>query len=129
MQAPQPDDDAEYLARYVARSQQIIRDLHAAREAVRQLEGRAESRDRRVQAAADGQGGVILLRIDPRALRLGEQELGRQVTEVIRAAQADAERQARGIADRVAADAAALPAPLDETFVRRRVEQAAQDLF
>jgi DNA-binding protein YbaB len=129
MQVPEPEHDAEHLARYVTRSRQIIRDLHAARAAVRQVEGRAESRDGRVQATADGRGGVTLLRIDPRSLRLGEQELGRQVTAVIRAAQADAERQARDIADKVALDAAALPLPLDETFVRRRVEQAAHDLF
>ncbi|MCF6471088.1 YbaB/EbfC family nucleoid-associated protein [Nonomuraea sp. MG754425] len=128
MRAPAPEDDADFLAQYVAQSRRIMRDLQAAREAIRQVEARAESDDGLVAAACDGQGGLSRLRIDPRALRLGEAALGRKVTEVLRAAQEEAGQQAQEIADR-AGSGASLSAPLDETFVRARVEQAARDLL
>ncbi|MFC5825188.1 YbaB/EbfC family nucleoid-associated protein [Nonomuraea insulae] len=127
MWSPAPEDDAEFLARYVAESREIMRGLQAARAAVQQVEGRAESDDGLVEATADGQGGPTGLRIDPRAMRGGEAALGRKVTAVLRAAQEDAGRQAREITD--AASGPALREPLDETFVRQRVEQAAQDLL
>ncbi len=68
------------------------------------------------------------MRIDPRALRLEEAALAREVTAVLRAAQDEAARKAQEIAD-AAEGAAALPQPLDETFVRGRVEQVARDLL
>ncbi|MFI7703024.1 YbaB/EbfC family nucleoid-associated protein [Nonomuraea sp. NPDC049480] len=127
MQTPAPEHDAEYLAAYLDQSRQIMRDLQAARAAIRQVEGRAESGDSLVMAVADGQGGLTRLRIDPRALRLSERELGRKVTAVLQEAQANAERQAMEIADKVKGKA--LPEPLDETFIRQRVEQATRDLL
>ncbi|MEV2272755.1 YbaB/EbfC family nucleoid-associated protein [Nonomuraea africana] len=129
MRSPAPEDDPEYLAQYVAQSQQIMRELQAARSAIQRVEGRAASDDGLVEASADGQGGLTRLRIDPRALRLGEAALGEKVTAVLRAAQEDAGRQAKEIADEVGERAAALQEPLDEMFVRQRVEQAARDLL
>ncbi|GAA2410029.1 hypothetical protein GCM10010404_80010 [Nonomuraea africana] len=129
MRSPAPEDDPEYLAQYVAQSQQIMRELQAARSAIQRVEGRAASDDGLVEASADGQGGLTRLRIDPRALRLGEVALGEKVTAVLRAAQEDAGRQAKEIADEVGERAAALQEPLDEMFVRQRVEQAARDLL
>ncbi|MFF5205022.1 YbaB/EbfC family nucleoid-associated protein [Streptosporangium sp. NPDC000396] len=129
MPSPAPEDDAEYLADYFAKGQSIMRDLQEARAAIRQLEGQAQSQDGLVEAAADGQGGLTRLRIDPRALRLGEEALGREVAAVLRAAQADAERKAQEIADEFSDNTPALPEPLDEAFVRERVEQAARDLL
>ncbi|NJP94146.1 YbaB/EbfC family nucleoid-associated protein [Nonomuraea sp. FMUSA5-5] len=129
MRSPAPEDDAEYLAQYLAESRRVLRDLQAARAAMRQVEGRAESDDGLIEAAAAGQGVLTRLRIDPRALRLGEAALGRAVTKVLRAAQEEAGRQAQEIAERAAGRSASLPAPLDETFVRQRVEQAALDLL
>ncbi|MFI6736012.1 YbaB/EbfC family nucleoid-associated protein [Nonomuraea sp. NPDC050451] len=128
MSFPTPEHDAEYLEEYVAQGRRIIRDLRAAQAAIRQLEGVAKSKDGLIEAAADGQGGLTRLRIDPRALRLGEAALGREVTAVLQAAQEDAARKAEEIADE-AMGAANLPEPLDETFVRQRVEQAARDLL
>ncbi|MEV0236018.1 YbaB/EbfC family nucleoid-associated protein [Nonomuraea sp. NPDC050786] len=127
MPTPAPEHDAEYLAAYLDQSRQIMRDLQAARAAIQQVEGRAGSDDGLVEAAADGQGGLTRLRIDPRALRLSERELGRKVTAVLQEAQANAERQALEIAEKV--KGRTLPEPLDETFVRQRVEQAARDLY
>ncbi|MEV6032585.1 YbaB/EbfC family nucleoid-associated protein [Nonomuraea sp. NPDC052116] len=128
MSVPSPEHDAEYLEQYFAQGRRAIRDLRAAQAAIRQLEGLAKSKDGLIEAAADGQGGLTRLRIDPRALRLGEPTLGREVTAVLRAAQEDAVRKAGVLADE-AMGAANLPEPLDETFVRRRVEQAARDLL
>ncbi|GAA3535042.1 hypothetical protein GCM10022419_013210 [Nonomuraea rosea] len=128
MRPPTPDNDDEYLLEYFAQGQQVIRDLQAAQSAIRQVEGRAKSKDGLLEAAADGSGGLTGLHIDPRALRLGESALGREVAAVLRAAQDDAARKAQEIAD-AAENAAALPQPLDETFVRGRVEQVASDLL
>ncbi|MFF0861100.1 YbaB/EbfC family nucleoid-associated protein [Nonomuraea sp. NPDC003560] len=129
MRSPAPEDDAEYLHEYVAHSRRAIRALHDARASIGRVEGRAESDDGLVEASADGNGVPTRLRIDPRALRLDEAALGRKTAEVLRAAQDDAARQAREIADGVRDATAAVPAPLDETFVRARVEQAINDLY
>ncbi|MCK2216778.1 YbaB/EbfC family nucleoid-associated protein [Actinomadura sp. ATCC 31491] len=124
MRSPAPEDDAEYLHQYVAQSRRAVRALHEARASIGRVEGRARSQDGLVEAAAGGHGLPTRLRIDPRALRLGEAALGRQVAEVLRSAQDDAGRQARQIAEGVRDLTAALPEPLDETFVRGRVDQA-----
>ncbi|MEV4113736.1 YbaB/EbfC family nucleoid-associated protein [Nonomuraea sp. NPDC049695] len=128
MRPPTPDNDDEYLLEYFAQGQRAIRDLQAAQSAIRLVEGLAKSKDGLFEAAADGEGGLTRLRIDPRAMRLGESALGREVAAVLRAAQEDAARKAQEIAD-AAESAAALPPPLDETFVRGRVEQVARDLL
>ncbi|MEU4547093.1 YbaB/EbfC family nucleoid-associated protein [Nonomuraea dietziae] len=128
MRPPTPDNDDEYLLEYFAQGQQVIRDLQAAQSAIRQVEGVAKSRNGLLEAAADGEGGLTRLHIDPRAMRLGESALGREVAAVLRAAQEDAARKAQEIAE-AAASAAVLPQPLDETFVRGRVEQVASDLL
>ncbi|NUP69202.1 MAG: YbaB/EbfC family nucleoid-associated protein, partial [Nonomuraea sp.] len=75
MRPPIPDDDAEYLLDYFSQGQRAIRDLRAAQAAIRQVEGRARSADGLIEAAADGEGGLTGLRVDPRALRLGEAAL------------------------------------------------------
>ncbi|MGW0802296.1 YbaB/EbfC family nucleoid-associated protein [Nonomuraea sp. NPDC002799] len=129
MRSPAPEDDAEFLARYIDQSRRVMRDLRAARAAIQQVEGRAKSGDGLVEASAGGQGELTRLRLDPRALRLGEAKLGATVTAVLRAAQEDARRQAQEIADDAASGSPGLPEPLDETFVRERVEQAARDLL
>ncbi|MFI7468230.1 YbaB/EbfC family nucleoid-associated protein [Nonomuraea sp. NPDC049646] len=129
MRSPAPGDDAEYLHQYVAQSRRAVRALHDARASIGRVEGRAESDDGLVEAYADGHGVPTRLRIDPRALRLDEATLGRKTAEVLRAAQDDAARRAQEIADGVRDATAAVPAPLDETFVRARVEQAINDLY
>ncbi|GAA0925113.1 YbaB/EbfC family nucleoid-associated protein [Nonomuraea longicatena] len=129
MPSPAPENDAEYLTDYFTQGQRIIRDLQAVGTAIRQTEGRAVSRDGLIEATADGHGGLTRLHIDPRALRLGEGTLAREITAVLRAAQDDGVRKAQEIVDRAEGSASALPQPLDETFVRERVEQAARDLL
>ncbi|MEU8364709.1 YbaB/EbfC family nucleoid-associated protein [Nonomuraea sp. NPDC048882] len=128
MRPPTPDNDDEYLHEYFAQGQRVIRDLQQAQDAMRRVEGVARSKDGLIEAAAVGEGEPTRLRIDPRALRLEEAALAREVTAVLRAAQDEAARKAQEIAD-AAEGAAALPQPLDETFVRGRVEQVARDLL
>ncbi|NBE98878.1 YbaB/EbfC family nucleoid-associated protein [Nonomuraea sp. KC401] len=129
MRPPAPEDDAEYVADYVQKSREVIRGIKDAQTAIRQVRGRAVSSDGLIEAAADGHGRVTRLQIDPRAMRQGERTLGGQVTAVLRAAQEEAARQAQEIADEASERADTLPKPLDETFVRERVEQAARDLL
>ncbi|WP_188189328.1 YbaB/EbfC family nucleoid-associated protein [Nonomuraea sp. SYSU D8015] len=129
MPIPAPEDDLEYLEQVLAKTRQTVRGLRAAQAAIMDVTARAASKDGLVEASANGSGEVIGLRIDPRALRLGEAELGRQVTAVLQEAQQDAVRQAQEIASRAMADAPEMPPPLDESFVRSRVEQVARDLL
>ncbi|HEX4812813.1 MAG TPA: YbaB/EbfC family nucleoid-associated protein [Nonomuraea sp.] len=129
MPIPAPEDDLEYLEQVLAKTRQTMRGLRAAEAAIRQVTGRAESEDNLIAATADGKGELTGLRIDPRALRLGEAALGRQVTAVLQQAQEDAARQAQEIAGRAMAEAPELPPPLDEGFVRARVEHVARDLL
>ncbi|MGW0203542.1 YbaB/EbfC family nucleoid-associated protein [Nonomuraea sp. NPDC003201] len=128
MPVPSPEQDATFLAAYMERCRETIRGLYAAQTAIGQLEGRAQSVDGLVSATANGQGRVTRLSINPRALRMNEQELGRVVTAVLQSAQDNAARQAQEIADEASSRADALPEPLDETFVRARGEQAIRDL-
>ncbi|MEU7829560.1 MULTISPECIES: YbaB/EbfC family nucleoid-associated protein [unclassified Nonomuraea] len=129
MSVPTPEQDAAFLAEYVDRCREVIRGLYAAQTAIGRLEGQAESADGLVWATADGQGRVTRLSINPRALRKNERELGREVTEVLQAAQNDAARQAQEVVDKASRRADALPEPLDATFVRARGEQAIRDLI
>jgi DNA-binding protein YbaB len=129
MPIPAPEDDLEYLEQVLAKTRQTMQGLRAAEAAISQVAGRAESRDGLIVATADGRGGLTGLRIDPRALRLGEAALGREVTAVLQEAQQDAARQTQEIASRAMAEAPKLPPPLDENFVHARVEQVARDLL
>jgi DNA-binding protein YbaB len=123
-----PPNDVEYLEEALARSEEVMRGLRTAQAALLRVAGRAESADGLVAAVADGRGGITELRLDPRALRLGEAALGRQVTQVLQAAQQEAGRHAQEIMTRALGESADLPEPPDETFVRDQVEQAARDL-
>ncbi|MGP3958227.1 YbaB/EbfC family nucleoid-associated protein [Nonomuraea sp. 3N208] len=129
MPIPAPEDDLEYLEQVLAKTRQTVRGLRDAQAAIRDVTGRAASKDGLVEASANGRGDMTGLRIDPRALRLGEAELGRRVTAVLQEAQQDAARQAQEIASRAMGDAPEMPPPLDEDFVRARVEQVARDLL
>ncbi|TMR21685.1 YbaB/EbfC family nucleoid-associated protein [Nonomuraea turkmeniaca] len=129
MPIPAPEDDLEYLEQVLAKTRQTMRGLRAAQARILEVVGQAETKDGLIEATADGRGDLTRLRIDPRALRLGEAELGRQVTLVLQEAQEDAARQAQEIAGTAMSEVPEMPAPLDETFVRARVEQVARDLL
>ncbi|NRQ39450.1 YbaB/EbfC family nucleoid-associated protein [Nonomuraea sp. NN258] len=124
---PTPDGDLGYLERTLERSQEVMRDLREAQVGILRVIGRAGGDGGLVRAESDGQGGITRLELEPDALRLTPQDLGRRITTVLQAAQRDAVRQTQEIADRALAATAALAEPLDDTFVRLRVDRAARD--
>ncbi|WP_432925836.1 YbaB/EbfC family nucleoid-associated protein [Microbispora sp. CA-135349] len=129
MTTPSPDGDAEMLERVLLEGRAMMRRLRDARALVHDVTGRAENPGRTVRAVADGRGEIVELHLDPRVMRLDREALGRQVTAVLRAAQQDAEAGTRAIMDAALAETAQVPAPLDERFVRDRVERIARDLL
>jgi len=63
------------------------------------LEGRAESSDSRVKATYNQERGLADLQLDPRALRMGSDELRQTILEVSYEAKRDLERQTKEILD------------------------------
>ncbi|GAA3078386.1 YbaB/EbfC family nucleoid-associated protein [Streptosporangium carneum] len=126
---PSPDDDVERLEQVLIQGRRMMERLQEARAGIRDLTGNAESADGLVKAVSNGQGDIVELRFDPRVMRLDPAALGGQVTRVLQAAQDDAARQARTIVDDALADTANLPEPLDERFIRDRVDQVARNLL
>ncbi len=126
---PSPDQDVEQLEQVMLHSRRMLERLRTARAEIRDVAGRAESTDGLVRAVADGQGDITEIHFDPRVMRLDHAALGAQVTKVLQAAQDDAERQAQAIVDDALAGTANLPGPLDERFIRDRVDQIARNLL
>ncbi|MEV8638267.1 YbaB/EbfC family nucleoid-associated protein [Streptosporangium sp. NPDC051023] len=126
---PSPDDDVERLEQVLLQGRRMMERLRQARAGIHDLTGRAESADGLMEVVANGQGDIVEIHFDPRVMRLGHVALGRQVTGVLQAAQDDAARQAQVIVDDALAETADLPEPLDERFIRDRVDQVARNLF
>ncbi|MEU9831567.1 YbaB/EbfC family nucleoid-associated protein [Streptosporangium sp. NPDC048047] len=126
---PEPGDELRYLDETLHHALQAMRTLEESEERIRGLVEEGEAADGLVRATSDGQGGILTLHLDPRALRLGHAALGREVAAALRQAQQAAGRRSQEILGEVRALAASMPEPLDETFIRDRVEQVARELF
>ncbi|RVX43062.1 DNA-binding protein YbaB [Nonomuraea polychroma] len=129
MTTPSPEADAEHMERVLSQGARMMARLRQAQAELRDVSGRAESSDGMVRAVADGRGGIVELRLDPRVMRLDHAALGKQVTAVLQDAQREAETRVRRITDDAMADTEHMPQPLDETFIRDRVEQVARNLI
>jgi DNA-binding protein YbaB len=70
-------------------------------ETLASLVGIAESDDGRVQAESDNASGLKKLTIDPRAMRMGSEELAETITRVVAEAMADLRRKSQEEAQRV----------------------------
>jgi DNA-binding protein YbaB len=70
-------------------------------ETLASLVGVAESDDGRVRAECDNASGLKKLTIDPRAMRMGSEELSGTITKVVAEAMADLRRQSQEAAQRV----------------------------
>lgn len=70
-------------------------------EALASLVGVAESDDGRVRAETDNASGLKKLTIDPRAMRMGSEELAETITKVIAEAMADLRRKNQETAARL----------------------------
>ena len=81
-----------------------------------ELEGRAESQDGRVSAVYTQEKGLAGLRLDPRAMRMGSEELSGIIVEVTSEAKRDFERQARALMDETFAQQDLAPEDLKEMF-------------
>ncbi|MET8004992.1 YbaB/EbfC family nucleoid-associated protein [Nonomuraea glycinis] len=126
---PDPSQDRHYLEQVIEQTRTAMRGLRQAKHLIGQVEGTGEGAQGMIRAAADGRGGLTGMRLDPRALRLDVATLGAEVTRAIQAAQDDAARRTAEIVDEAVGGVGALPEPLDETFVRGRVDAAARDLY
>jgi DNA-binding protein YbaB len=70
-------------------------------ETLASLVGAAESDDGRVRAETDSASGLKKLTIDPRAMRMGSEELAETITKVVAAAMADLRSQSQEAVQRV----------------------------
>lgn len=129
MSTPSPEADAELLERVVRQGRETMARLRQARAELRRVTGKGRTPDGMVQAVADGQGGIVELRLDPRVMRLDHVSLGERITAVLQDAQAEAEALARRVTEEALADTATLPDALDERFVRDRVDRIAGNLM
>ncbi|MDH2427930.1 YbaB/EbfC family nucleoid-associated protein [Sphaerisporangium sp. TRM90804] len=121
-------DDLDHLERVLRQTEEALRGLADAHARVRQVTGEGEGAGGMVKAVADGTGRLTAITLNPRVMRLDPAELGREATKAIQAAQEAAGRGAQEIVDGARAGVAALDEPLDETFVRRRIEQVEREI-
>lgn len=124
-----PSEDTHYLDQVIERTQGAVRDLRRAERLIAEVEGAGEAAQGMIRARAGGHGVMRGLHIDPRALRLDPRTLGAEVTKAIQQAQEAAAERTEEIVAEATARVGVLPEPLDETFVRHRVESAARDLY
>ncbi|SDK94866.1 Conserved DNA-binding protein YbaB [Nonomuraea maritima] len=129
MSTPSPEADAEILERVVRQGRETMARLRRARAELSQVTGTGRTSDGMVRAVADGQGGIVELRLDPRVMRLDHVSLGARITAVLQDAQREAEARARRVTEEALADTATLPDALDERFVRDRVDRIAGNLM
>jgi DNA-binding protein YbaB len=85
-------------------SRERMAKVSEARERMAGLIGRAESADGRITVASTAEDSLAELRIDPRAMRMGSEELAAAIREVARLARQDLDRQAKEITDEVYGD-------------------------
>ncbi|MEU0565506.1 YbaB/EbfC family nucleoid-associated protein [Nonomuraea sp. NPDC005983] len=110
-----PDDLLpENLERMARESEQSILRLTEMSDELGAITGTGESADQQVRALVDNAGGIQRITIDPRAMRMGSEELADHVTAAVRAAQADAQRQGEEmLANALGSDAARFPLDMD----------------
>lgn len=105
-----------------------MRRLGEAHTMIGEVTGEGEAAGGMMRVVADGRGRLTTIELNPRIMRLGPDTLAREAAKAIRDAQEAAGQRTREIVERAQADADALPEPLDETFVRRRVERVAREI-
>ncbi|MFG1696642.1 YbaB/EbfC family nucleoid-associated protein [Nonomuraea sp. NPDC049309] len=128
MSLPSPEQDRLYFDHVLRQTEEATRHLRTAKQLIDQVRGTGAGADGLIQVTA-GAGGVLSgVDLNPRLLRLSPAVIGRELTKAIQQAQDDAARRSQEILDGVAPQVAALPEPLDEAFVRRRVDAAMRDL-
>ncbi|GGK64035.1 hypothetical protein Sme01_26080 [Sphaerisporangium melleum] len=105
-----------------------MRGLREAQAAIGAVTAEGRGAGGMIRVAADGRGRLTGVDLDPRVMRLPAGALATEALKAIQDAQEAAGRQAQEIAERAREHAEAFPEPLDEEFVRRRVEQVAREI-
>lgn len=80
-------------------SRERMAKVSEARERMTGLTGRAESTDGRIKVGSTSEDPLAELEIDPRAMRMGSEELAAAIRQTTRLARADLDRQAKEIID------------------------------
>ncbi|MFG1862465.1 YbaB/EbfC family nucleoid-associated protein [Microbispora bryophytorum] len=120
--------DLELLEQMIRQAEDVMRGLADVQAGIRQVIGEGEGADGLVRARADGRGEVTSVTLDPRVMRLDAAALSAEVTKAIRAAQDAAKERTDQLVAAAQSRVSGLAAPLDETFVRYRFDQLAQEL-
>ncbi|MBB2742687.1 UNVERIFIED_ORG: DNA-binding protein YbaB [Microbispora rosea subsp. rosea] len=120
--------DLELLEQMIRQAEDVMRGLADVQAEIRQVTGEGEGGDGLVRARADGRGQVTAITLDPRVMRLDAAVLSAEVTRAIRAAQDAAKERTDELVAAAQSRVTGLAAPLDETFVRYRFDQLAQEL-
>ncbi|MEV4322835.1 YbaB/EbfC family nucleoid-associated protein [Microbispora rosea] len=120
--------DQELLEQMIRQAEDVMRGLADVQAQIRQVTGEGEGADGLVRARADGRGQVTAIILDARVMRLDPAALSAEVTRAIRIAQDAAKERTDELVAAAQTRATGLAAPLDETFVRYRFDQLAQEL-
>ncbi|MEV4295038.1 YbaB/EbfC family nucleoid-associated protein [Microbispora rosea] len=120
--------DQELLEQMIRQAEDVMRGLADVQAQIRQVTGEGEGADGLVRARADGRGQVTAITLDARVMRLDAAALSAEVTKAIRIAQDAAKERTDELVAAAQTRATGLAAPLDETFVRYRFDQLAQEL-
>ncbi|XVQ87555.1 YbaB/EbfC family nucleoid-associated protein [Microbispora siamensis] len=120
--------DLELLEQMIRQAEDVMRGLADVQAGIRQVTGEGEGADGLVRAKADGRGQVTAITLDPRVMRFDAAVLGAEVTKAIRVAQDAAKERTDKLVAAAQTRVTGLAAPLDETFVRYRFDQLAQEL-
>ncbi|MEU6426082.1 YbaB/EbfC family nucleoid-associated protein [Microbispora sp. NPDC046973] len=120
--------DLELLEQMIRQAEDVMRGLADVQAEIRRVTGEGEGADGLVRARADGRGEVTAITLDPRVMRLDAAALSAAVTRAIRTAQDAAKERTDGLVAAAQTRVTGLTAPLDETFVRYRFDQLAEEL-
>ncbi|HEX2314105.1 MAG TPA: YbaB/EbfC family nucleoid-associated protein [Thermomonospora sp.] len=112
----------EDLDKLSAQADQAMRRLAESAEALTEVVGEGEAADGLVRAVVDGGGALRSVDLNPRAMRMGSEELGRAVTVAVTAAQADAQRRVQELLTAAMGEHEA-PTRLDSEALRRQFGQ------
>ncbi|MEU6711188.1 YbaB/EbfC family nucleoid-associated protein [Nonomuraea sp. NPDC046802] len=116
------------MEQVIGQTETALNRLRQAKHLIGEVRGTGEAAQGLICATADSSGSLTGVDINPRALRLSVAALGDEITEAIRLAQQDTSRRTGEIIEDAAASAG-IPQPLDETFVRERIELAASNMY
>ncbi|WP_067792926.1 YbaB/EbfC family nucleoid-associated protein [Actinomadura formosensis] len=85
------------LGDLLRQSQERMAKLAAVREQMAGLQGRAESQDGRISVTSTAEDPLAEIKIDPRAMRMGSEELAATLQETARRARQDLDAQVQKI--------------------------------